>query len=102
MSNETDNPPTIRETVLRLLECTDPDTGKTYRESVCAAALANASKPTTAGTRERNLLYRLLGADQVRKMFERYANGNGQNLNDCNQAGTETRPDAETLKNAKK
>ena len=101
-SNETNQPRTLRETMLQCMELTDPETGRTYRESLCLAALANASKPTTAGTRERNLLYRLLGADQVRKMFERYANGNGQNLNDCNQAGTETRPDAETLKNSKK
>lgn len=101
MSSKDSKPRTLRETMLQCMELTDPETGRTYRESVCAAALANASKPTTAGTRERNLLYRLLGADQVRKMFERYANGNGQNLNDCNQAGTETRPDAETLKNAK-
>lgn len=92
----------MRDVMLKCLDYADPETGRTMRECVCLAALANASKPTTAGTRERNLLYRLLGADQVRKMFERYANGNGQNLNDCNQAGTETRPDAETLKNAKK
>ena len=102
MSSKDSKPRTMRETMLQCMELTDPETGRPYRESLCLAALANASKRTAAGTRERNLLYRILGADQVRKMFERYASGSSQSLNDCNQAGTDTRQDAETLKNTEK
>ena len=102
MSSEDSKPRTMRDVMLKCLDYADPETGRTMRECVCLAALANASKRTAAGTRERNLLYKLLGADQARQMFERYANGNGQDLNDCNPGGTDARQDAETLKNTEK